>query len=718
MISPPLRPLPLASLAFGGLLLGGCVHAPPARIAYPPARTADIVDDYHGTRVADPYRWTEALDAPEVRTWAAAQTALFERQVRADPLHGAFVARLNALAQPYEAWKEAAASPDAPGDAPALWLAAAPAGTHRVLMTRDASGAERVLVDPTALGPGRDLTRFGASPDGRMVAYAISTNGSEWVETRLRRVADGQDLPETVRGLFWDPPTWSPDSRGFFYVHQERPGPGDPAGPREPSVRYHAAGTPQSHDRVLYRTPPGTSELVLETQRTEDGRYLLVHEGTGAHWDHLGWIQARLLVLDLQAPPGTPPVALTDDRVAGYRLVRSEGPVLTLLTDRGAPRKRVVAVDLRDPAPDRWRDVISESGDVLHRIEVIGGRLVALYLRDLAPVVRVFDAAGRLLHTLPQPALGTVVELRAGGAPNALDVVTTEVLHPFTTTRYDLATGDARVLRTVPARFDTAALEVRRVWFPSRDGTRVPMLVVHRRGLARDGSHPTLLYAYGASGTVLTPRYDEFLLAWAERGGIAAMANLRGGGEFGRAWYEAAILDRKQTTIDDFVAAAEHLIAEGYTRPERLAIGGVSNGGLLVAATLTQRPDLFAAAIPEVPLTDNLRGDRGRHRGQFGVATDPAQFPFLYAYSPLHRVRPGTCYPATLLTTALNDDRAPAWHALKMTAALQAAQRCNRPILLRADTGGGHGVSLSPEEITRQSADVLAFAARRLGLHP
>jgi len=196
------------------------------------------------------------------------------------------------------------------------------------------------------------------------------------------------------------------------------------------------------------------------------------------------------------------------------------------------------------------------------------------------------------------------------------------------------------------------------------------------------------------------------------------MANLRGGGEFGRAWYEAAILDRKQTTIDDFVAAAEHLIAEDYTRPERLAIGGVSNGGLLVAATLTQRPDLFAAAIPEVPLTDNLRGDRGRHRGQFGVATDPAQFPFLYAYSPLHRVRPGTCYPATLLTTALNDDRAPAWHALKMTAALQAAQRCNRPILLRADTGGGHGVSLSPEEITRQSADVLAFAARHLGLHP
>lgn len=289
-------------------------------------------------------------------------------------------------------------------------------------------------------------------------------------------------------------------------------------------------------------------------------------------------------------------------------------------------------------------------------------------------------------------------------------------LRPPSLTDYDLESGAATVVQAPIGAFRTADYEARQIWYTSRDGTRVPMFLVHRRGLVRDGCHPTILHGYGASGDVIMPEYAENTLVWLEQGGILAIPSLRGGGDFGRSWYEAAILERKQTSFDDFIAAAEYLIREGYTVPARLAVQGRSNGGQLVAAAMTQRPDLFAVAVAEVPHTDSLRADRGRHRAQFGDARDAAEFPFLYAYSPLHRVRPGTCYPATLLAASLNDDRAPAWHAMKFAAALQGAQSCASPILLRVDTGGGHFGSGGPESWLENSADVMTFVARNTGM--
>ena len=353
---------------------------------------------------------------------------------------------------------------------------------------------------------------------------------------------------------------------------------------------------------------------------------------------------------------------------------------------------------------------------VMHTMRRINNRFVGVYLADVQPLIRVFTGDGRLLRTIELPPFSSVIELDGGERESELRVTTTSFLQVPTRTAFDVLTGKSRVVQATSSDFDTASYETKQEWYTSKDGTRVPMHLVHRKNIALDGSHPVLMFGYGASGSVTLPEFAENVLAWLEAGGIFAAPSLRGGGEFGREWYDAAILDRKQNTIDDFIAAAEWLIRKGYTKPEKLAIRGGSNGGLLVAATITQRPDLVGVAIAEVPITDNLRYDRGRHRGQFGHVSDSAQFEYLYRYSPLHRVKQGTCYPATLVTTVMNDDRAPAWQAFKFTAALQAAQSCAKPILLRVADVGGHLGDRGPDSWMEDAADVLAFVGRQFGI--
>jgi prolyl oligopeptidase len=687
--------------------------------AYPATRTVDVVDDYHGTKVADPYRWLENTESPEVRAWAAAQRALVRRQLDGGDLRARLLSRMRTLGAPWD---------DVMVDAPTrvrgteFRVGAAPGGTHAVLtVSRGGGSPARVLVDLATFGPDVQIARFHVSPDASHVAYELSKAGSEWVETRIRRIADGTDLPEAVGGVLFDAPIWTEDSRGFFYVHNVRPAPDERVSLKASSVRYHVVGTPQDQDRVLLQMPGDDITTVLEIALA-DGRYLVVTEGTGAHWEGMGWIFSRLHVADLRDPV-RPEVSaalrpLTAARDAAHGVVGASGHSLYVLTDRGAPRHRLVAIDVRDPDPSRWRDVIPESARVLQRVQRVGRRLLAVYLEDVQAAAQVFDDDGRLRHTLHVPPLTHLWLLDPLESGSEVDVMMESFLTPPRVTRIDVETGTSRVVSRPPAPLDLSGLEARQEWYSAADGTRIPLFVVHRKGLVRDGTHPTIIYAYGASGTVTPPRYAEDVLAWVELGGIYAVASLRGGGEFGRAWLEAAMLERKQTTFDDLVAAAEYLVAEKYSSTAHLAIRGSSNGGLLVSAVLTQRPDLFAAALPDVPITDNLRFNRGRHEGQFGSPKNPAQFRFLFAASPLHRVRPGTCYPAALITAALNDDRAPAWHALKFAAALQAAQSCARPILLRADEAGGHMGSRGPDAFLEDTADVLVFAATHLGLTP
>jgi prolyl oligopeptidase len=504
-------------------------------------------------------------------------------------------------------------------------------------------------------------------------------------------------------------------------VHQRRGSEEDRVMLLEPSVRYHAIDTPQSADRVLFATPPGSVESVLQISYASRDRYLTIAEGSGAIWEPFAWVLSRMYLLDLGeglVPTITNPVTpMMADKIAGYRVIASDGPTFYVMTDRAAPRKRIVAVDVRDPAPEKWRDVIPQDAKlVLHAMQRINNRWVGVYLADAQPLIRVFSRDGRLLRTMQLTPFSSVPEIESGERESELIVRASSFLQTPTRTAFDVSTGGSRVMQSASSDFDAASYVTTQEWYTSKDGTRVPMFIVRRKNIALDGSHPALMLGYGASGSVMLPEFAENVLPWLEAGGIFAMPSLRGGGEFGREWYEAAILDRKQTSIDDFIAAAEWLIESGYTKPQRLAIRGASNGGLLVSAAITQRPDLFGAAIAEVPITDNLRYDRGRHRGQFGHVSDSAQFEYLYRYSPLHRVKPGTCYPATLVTTALNDDRAPAWHALKFTAALQAAQSCDRPILLRAMDVGGHFGDRGPDSWMEDAADALAFIGRRFGM--
>ena len=715
---------PLLATAVGTLLLAGCVGGgarPSGDVApAPPAtRTVDVVDDYHGTRVPDPYRWLEDLGSAEVRAWAGAQNAVAERRL-ASPLRARLAARMRELAEPWsrlEAEDTAVATTGLQ-----VSLVPAPAGTHRVLGVRHGDGEVTVLADPRRLGAAMEITRFDVSPGERYVAYAVSDAGSEWTQVRVVRVADGRELPDVLADMLWTTPVWTHDGEGFFYVRYQRSAPDARTTFHSPAVHYHRVGTPQAGDAALFRTPAGTTHLAVEVQLTPDGRYLLVREGEGAHVDGIGWLRSRPWLLDLRnplAPDLSGPLRpLAPDRNAAHELVGQRDSLLYLLTDRGAPRRRLVAVNAHDPAPERWRDVIPESTLVLDRVQDVRGRWAALYLDGMQHRLRVLDRDGHPVGRVALPPLTTVLQLRPGPGEDELDLATMSLLRPPGVTRHDLSSGASRAVRASSVPFDTTAFVGRQLWYRAKDGTRVPMLVMHRRDLALDGSHPTMLFGYGASSQLVMPAYGEPALAWLELGGVVAAPALRGGGQFGRAWYEAAILDRKQVTFDDFIAAAEWLIAEGYTSPARLAIQGGSFGGLLVAAVTTQRPELFAAAVAEVPAVDVLRFDFGRHRAQIGDARDPAQFPFLHAYAPLQHVRSGTCYPATLVTAAMNDDRAPAWEAFKLTAALQSAQSCARPVLLRVHDAGGHLGSRGPDAWLDDQAEALAFVAHRLGMHP
>ncbi len=654
------------------------------RIRYPVTRTVDAADELHGTRVADPYRWLEDLDSKEVRDWAAAQSAVALPILRGNDVRPWLLNRVDELR--------------------AFW--------------RDSSSdtSEPPLIDEQSLQPGQSISDVWPSHDRNYAAYAVSTEGSEWVDTRIRRLSDGVDLDERLDGLLWTDPMWTRDNRGFFYVRSIRPALGERTAMKGPVVYYHVVGTPQSGDIEIFRIPPDVTDLVLDQEMSADGRYLFIYEGNGAHVDGIGWLLTRMYAVDL-GDPGKPAlrsmvVPITSERDAAYRVLATRGDSLYLFTDRGAPKRRLVVFDINNPAPEQWRNVVPQTDDVIDQLYDIGGRWVVKFLRNVQHGIRVYSRDGQLVRELAIPPMTVVTSVSADSTGNELIVEAMEGFAP-TRKRYNTLTGQVTVELAAKLPFPPDAYEVKQVWYSSKDGVRVPMFMAHRRGLVLDGSHPTVLPGYGASSQLTLPFFDAWAVASLELGFVIAIPALRGGGEFGREWYEAGTLARKQTTFDDFIAAAEYLIRERYTSADKLAIVGSSNGGLLVTAVINQRPELFRVAVADVPQTDNVRYDRGRHNTQFGTPQNPAQFPFLLAYSPLHNVKSGTCYPSTLITTALNDDRAPAWMALKHTATLQAAQSCDRPVILRADTGGGHGGNQ-----TNDGADFIAFIATQLGVTP
>ena len=620
----------------------------PLPAAYPPAQRVDHQDDYFGAAVADPYRWMEELESTEVSRWVEAENAIAVPFLEGIPGRDGIKDRLTELWN-YERfgvpWKEGG-----------LYFFTRNDGLQDqdvVYVTESLEAEPRVLLDPNQFSEDATVALAGmsVSPDGRYLAYATSDGGTDWNSWRVREVASGTDLPDAVGFTKFTSASWLPNGNGFFYSRHPVGADGTGDGQAAVQIYFHSAGTSQEADELVYAVEDSESRNPYGTV-TEDGRYLIIEVSEG--YDANG-----VYYRDLGAPGGRVE-RLLDEWDALYTFIGNEGPVFFFHTNKDAPRNRVVAVDIRDPA--EWEEIVPQVEETLESASFVGGSFVGQYLKDASSLVRIFNREGAPVREVALPGIGF-----ASGFGGHVDDTETffsfeSYTVPPTVYRYDLADGRSSVFRETRVDFDAASYVTIQEFFESKDGTRVPMFIPHRRDLEKTGQNPTLLYGYGGFNIAETPYFSVARLVWLEMGGVFASANLRGGSEYGEAWHLAGTKTRKQNVFDDFIAAAEHLVAGGYTSPKKMAIEGASNGGLLVAATLTQRPDLFGAALPAVGVLDMLRYHTAslnarQWSSDYGLSENEEEFRALYAYSPYHNVREGTCYPPTLITTADRDDR-------------------------------------------------------------
>src|SRR5216117_1954432 len=708
----------LRSLA-GGLFLTGmftsAVPAPAQTLQYPAARKSDVVDDYHGTRVPDPYRWLEDPDSPESRAWIEAQNRLTAAYLAEIPARATIRQRLTQL------WNYPKYG--APFRKAGRYFFLKNDGLqNQSVLYKQASleATPETLLDPNILSEDGTvaLSTLAVSDNGRLLAYGTAASGSDWEEFRVRDVVTARDLPDHLKWIKFSGASWTKDGAGVFYSRY--PEPTDKALTdvnRFQRLYYHRLGTDQAQDLLVYERPD-QPDWGMNAEVTDDGRYAVLHVWLGTDRRN------RVYYLDLKdatRPKVTGEVVrLLDDFDASYAFVGNDGPVFYFLTDLDAPRKRVIAIDTRHPERGRWREVIPQGQDVLEGVHIIHDTFVANYMHDASSRLRLFALDGRMLKDLELPTLGSIGSISGERKDDEMFYAFTSFLYPTTIFRYAFKSGATSVFKAPTIDFDPSRYETKQVFYTSKDGTRVPMFITYKKGIKLDGSNPTYLYGYGGVKISLTPNFSVGMLVWLEMGCVYAVTNLRGGGEYGEEWHQAGMHEKKQNVFDDFIAAAEYLIAQGYTTPAKLAIGGGSNGGLLVGAAITQRPELFGAALPAVGVMDMLRFHKftigWAWVTEYGSADSAAHFPFLYAYSPLHHLKAGTRYPATLVTTADHDDRVVPGHSFKFAAGLQAAQAGPAPVLIRIETKAGHGAGKPTAKIIEEQTDRWAFLVRVLGM--
>ena len=683
------------------------VGLPPVapHLVYPLTVRSPVADNYFGTQVADPYRWLENLDSPEVQAWVRAQNALSQPRLAELPARAWVKARLTQL------WDYERYDVPVKRGARLFYLHNDGKQNQSVLFVADGLEAPgRVLFDPNAVRADATVALSEFTPDvrGDVVAYAVSDGGTDWQVWRFRRVADGTDLADTLRFTkFWGV-SWARDDSGVYYSRYPAlpNGRGDDSG--RPAVYFHKLGTPQDHDRLVYEVTNHPTRIPM-ARVTEDGHYLVITLVEG-------YERNGVVLLDLHHPDQAARPLFTEWD-ALYAFMGARGHELFFRTTQRAPLGRVIAVDARDPTVHRT--VVAEGATALEEASYVGGRIIAKYVENAHGVARVYERDGQPVGEVPLPGMGGIDGFRGEGSQKETFFSYTDYLTPSKIYRFDVPAHQATLWREAHAPPETAQFITEQVFFNSKDGTRVPMFITHRRDMVRDGNQPLLLYGYGGFDISLTPVYRPSVQAWLEMGGAYAEANLRGGGEYGEAWHKAGTLANKQHVFDDFIAAAEYLIAQRYTRSARLGIYGRSNGGLLVGAVLTQRPDLFGAALPTVGVLDMLRyqtasANARQWSSDFGLSEDPEQFRTLYAYSPVQNVKQGVCYPPTLITTGDHDDRVVPWHSYKFAAALQRAQICPNPILIRVETRAGHGAGKPVWMQIEAYADQWAFLAKWL----
>ena len=686
-----------------------------AQLPYPEARKADVVEELFDIKVSDPYRWMEDAASSELAGWIAQQNELSAGYLRRQPLREHFQKRLTEL------WNYPRTN--------------APVVENGRLFYRRNKGLERqssvymrtrldappaLVLDANALSPDGSLhlADFRPSPDARLVAYALAEGGADWRTLRVREVASGRDLADELKWVRFSWLSWTRDSKGLFYARYPEPPHGKAlqAELTGHALYYHRVGTPQSEDVLVYARPDLPRHFIGGWV-TEDGRYLLVRISPGA-----GPLN-RLYFADLGDPlrPNMRAAVkpLVDEESAEYWPLGNAGPVVFVRTDEDASNRKIIAIDLRDPRRAAWKTVVPEGKDAMRFSDLIADRIVIEYLSDAQTRLALFDRAGKPRGEIALPEPGAIMGLQGRERAGPIFYEFTSPLYPSTVFAYDVRSGKSVPFEAPQTPADVSRYETQRFFAASKDGTRIPFFLTARKDLKQDGTNPTILFGYGGFASSTRPVYRPSVISWVELGGIWVSSNIRGGGEYGKAWHEAARAEKRQNAFDDFIAVAEHLVKEKFTSPAALGILGGSNGGLLVSVVAQQRPDLYAVVLPAVGVFDMLRfdhftGGRAWIR-EYGSPRDAAQFKHLLRYSPLHNVKPGGCYPATLLTTADHDDRVVPSHSYKFAAALQAAQSCQRPILLRVEAKASHGYRTTEQEIA-EIADRWAFAAAHTGM--
>jgi prolyl oligopeptidase len=679
---------------------------------YPAARRSDQTDVYHGVKVADPYRWMEDIDSPETRAWVEAEAKLSSDYLSAIPGRSKIAKRLKEVWN-YERWS----APEKQGP---HWFFAHNDGLQNqsvLFMADDPLQPAHALLDPNTLSKDGTvaLKGTGYSDDGRLMAYGLSEAGSDWEVWHVRDVASGKDLPDELHWAKFTGASWRKDGSGFYYCGYTATGAGQSLKvPNEyHSVFFHQLGTPQSADAKVY-TRTDAPDWYVSAQVTDDGRYLIVSASHGTD------VKNTVLISRLSGPASGVTPIIADPR-ANYTVIGNIGSTLYVQTDDDAPRYRIIAIDVDHPDRTQWRSVVPESKDTLDAVTLVNHQLIAQYLHDAHSVVRRFTPQGKSLGDVTLPGLGTTAGFAGRIGDTGTYFMYTDYTTPASIYRLDLPSGRTTLWKAPTLNgFKSAQYHTQQVFYTSKDGTRIPMFLTARDGITADGRNPTILYGYGGFNDSLRPGFSPAVAAWLEMGGVYAVANLRGGGEYGRAWHEAGMKTHKQNVFDDFIAAAEYLTAQRWTSRERLAILGASNGGLLIGAVEEQRPDLFAAAVAQVGVMDMLRFREftvGKGwEADYGSVDNPEEFTALRAYSPLHNVRPDVAYPATLILTGDHDDRVFPAHSFKFATAMQNADPNGRPILIRIDLRAGHGAGKPLAKRVEETADVYSFVLNAMAL--
>ena len=692
------------------------VTAQEKKLKYPETKKVDVVEDYHGTKVADPFRWLEddVRKSKDVAAWVEAENKVTNAFLESIPQRDAIKKRITAL------WDyEKISAPSKHGGKYFFSKNNGLQNQSSLFMQDSLDGEAKLLIDPNTWSKDGTVALAGTaiSDDGKFLAFGKAEAGSDWNTWYVLDIATGKQLADELKWVKFSGASWTLDGKGFYYSRFPEPkqDAAFQALNENQTLYFHKMGTSQSDDELVYKTPEHP-RWTVGGGVTEDGKYLFISIGDGTTSR-----KVRIAYKDL-TDAKSEVIDLVPNHENKINFLGNDGPVFFFLTDFNAPKYQIIAIDSKHPEKANWKTIIGEAKNTLDSVDLVGDQFICSYLQDAKTLVKVHDMKGAPIREVQLPGIGTATGFNGKRTDSETFYTFLSFTTPPSVYRYEIASGKSTLLRQPKVMFDPMKYEVKQVFYPSKDGTKVPMFIAHKKGLKLDGKNPTLLYGYGGFNISLTPAFSISRLQWMEMGGVLAVANLRGGGEYGDDWHRAGTKLTKQNVFDDFIAAAEYLIGEKYTSSKKIAIQGGSNGGLLVGACMTQRPDLFGACIPAVGVMDMLRFQKftaGRFwTDDYGSSDNSEEFEVLYKYSPYHNLKPGTKYPPTMVTTADTDDRVVPGHSFKFAARLQECQAGSAPVLIRIETKAGHGAGKPTTKAIEEVADIWAFLVKTLDFKP